>query len=313
VTIFGESAGAISVSILCASPLAKGLFERAISESGGSFGPSRPTTYPGENMKCQPDAERDGEAYAKGASIADLRKLTPDKLPSGRGWPIIDGWVVSDDQHKLYEAGQYNDVPVLIGYNSDEGASFWPPKTPEDYIASVRKRYGKFADALIKAYPVGTNSVPKTARDLARDAGFGWHTWSWARLQSQTGKSKVFYYLFDQHPAYPKDSPKAGYGSPHAQDVSYVFRHLDPNNTETTKSDLAISDAMSTYWVNFAKQGDPNGEGLPAWPAFSVSNPQVMYFQQTPHAGPVPSADSLEALDAYFAWRRTPEGEAWAK
>jgi para-nitrobenzyl esterase len=313
VTIFGESAGAISVSILCASPLAKGLFERAISESGGSFGPPRPTTYPGENMKCQPDAERDGEAYAKGASIADLRKLTPDKLPSGRGWPIIDGWVVSDDQHKLYEAGQYNDVPVLIGYNSDEGASFWPPKTPEDYIASVRKRYGKFADALIKAYPVGTNSVPKTARDLARDAGFGWHTWSWARLQSQTGKSKVFYYLFDQHPAYPKDSPKAGYGSPHAQDVSYVFRHLDPNNTETTKSDLAISDAMSTYWVNFAKQGDPNGEGLPAWPAFSVSNPQVMYFQQTPHAGPVPSADSLEALDAYFAWRRTPEGEAWAK
>ncbi len=316
VTIFGESAGAISVSMLCASPLAKGLFEGAISQSGGSFGPPRPTTYPGENMKRLADAERDGEAYAKGAgvlSIAELRKIPATKLPGGRGWPIIDGWVIPDDQHKLYEAGKYNDVPVLIGYNSDEGASFWPPKTPEDYIANVHKRYGKFADDLIKAYPVGTNSVPKTARDLTRDAAFGWHTWSWARLQSQTGKSKVFYYYFDQHPDYPEGSPQAGYGSPHAQDVSYVFQHLNPNNPETTKSDLAISDAMSTYWVNFATHGNPNGKSLPAWPAFSIRNPQVMYFQQTPHLGPVPSADSLKVLDAYYAWRRTPEGDAWAK
>ncbi len=316
VTIFGESAGAISVSMLCASPLAKGLFEGAISQSGGSFGPPRPTTYPGENMKRLPDAERDGEAYAKRAgvsSIAELRKIPATKLPGGRGWPIIDGWVIPDDQHKLYEAGKYNDVPVLIGYNSDEGASFWPPKTPEDYIANVHKRYGKFADDLIKAYPVGTNSVPKTARDLTRDAAFGWHTWSWARLQSQTGKSKVFYYYFDQHPDYPEGSPQAGYGSPHAQDVSYVFQHLNPNNPETTKSDLAISDAMSTYWVNFATHGNPNGKSLPAWPAFSIRNPQVMYFQQTPHLGPVPSADSLKVLDAYYAWRRTPEGDAWAK
>ena len=134
-----------------------------------------------------------------------------------------------------------------------------------------------------------------------------------ARLQSQTGKSKVFYYYFDQHPDYPEGSPKAGYGSPHAQDVSYVFLHLNPNSPDTTKSDLAISDAMSTYWVNFAKHGNPNGEGVPAWPAFSIRDPQVMYFQQTPHLGPVPSADSLKVLDAYFAWRRTPVGDAWGK
>ena len=189
VTIFGESAGAISVSMLCASPLAKGLFHGAISQSGGSFGPPRPTTFPGENLKRLADAERDGEAYAKGAgvsSIAELRKLAPDKLPArpgfGSSWPIIDGWVIPDDQYKLYAAGQYNDTPILIGYNSDEGASFSPPKTPEDYIAGVKTRYGKFAEDLIKAYPVGTNTVPKTARDLMRDAAFGWHTWSWARL-----------------------------------------------------------------------------------------------------------------------------------
>jgi para-nitrobenzyl esterase len=320
VTIFGESAGAISVSMLCASPLAKGLFSGAISQSGGSFGPTRPTTFPGENMKTLAQAEKDGKAYLQKAgvsSIADLRKIDAEKLPSGfgmpGGWPITDGYVIPDDQHRLYEAGKYNDIPVLIGYNSDEGASFSREKTPEEYIAGVKARYGKFADELIKAYPAGTNSVPKTARDLARDAAFGWQTWVWANLQSKTGKSKVYYYYFDQHPDYPKDSPKYGYGSPHAQDVSYVFQHLDTKNPETTKSDLEISEAMSTYWTNFAKFGNPNGNGVPEWPAFSEASPKVMYFSQKPFVGPVPSAESLKVLDRYFEWRRTPEGEAWAK
>jgi para-nitrobenzyl esterase len=316
VTIFGESAGGIAVSMLCASPLAKGLFHGAISQSGGSFGPPRPTTFPGENLKLLPDAEKAGEAYAKTAgvsSLAELRKIEADKLPAGRGWPIIDGWVVPDDQYKLYEAGKYNQTPILVGYNSDEGASFSPPKTPQDYITATKNRYGQFADRLLHAYPVDSNSVPKTARDLARDAAFGWHTWIWARLQSKTSKSKVFYYYFDQHPDYPTDSPRAGYGSPHGQDVAYVFERLNASNPQTTKTDLEISDAMGTYWTNFAKYGDPNGKGVPQWPAFSNANPVVMHFNKTPHTGPVPSAASLEVLDAYFKWRRSSEGVAWAK
>ncbi len=320
VTIFGESAGGISVSMLCASPLAKGLFQGAISESGGSFGPTRAKTYPGENMKTLKQAEVDGIAYLQKvgiSSIAELRKMEADKLPMGMGmgggWPITDGVVIPDDQHKLYKAGKYNDIPVLIGYNSDEGASFSREKTPEEYYAGVKARYGKFADALIKAYPAAENSVPKTARDLARDAAFGWHTWSWARLQSQTGKSKVFLYYFDQHPDYPKDSPRFGFGSPHGQEVGYVFMNLDASNPQTTKSDLEISEAMGTYWTNFAKYGDPNGQGVPAWPVFSDKTPDVMYLGPTPHIEPVPSAESLKVLDGYFEWRRTPEGEAWAK
>ncbi len=320
VTIFGESAGGIAVSMLCASPLAKGLFHGAISQSGGSFGPPRPTTYPGENLKLLKDAEKEGLAYAEKAgvlSIAELREISAENLPGGWGmgsaWPIIDGYVIPGDQHKLYEAGKYNDLPVLIGYNSDEGASFLREKTPEEYITGVKKRYGKFADALVKAYPAGENDVPKTARDLARDAAFGWHTWSWARLQSKTGKSKVFYYYFDQHPDYPEDSPNYGYGSPHAQDIAYVFMHLDTLNPQTSPSDLEISEAMGIYWTNFAKYGDPNGEGVPEWPAFSDANPEVMYFGPAPHIGPVPDAESLEVLDKYFVWRRTPEGEEWAK
>jgi para-nitrobenzyl esterase len=306
--------------MLCASPLAKGLFHGAISQSGGSFGPPRLTTFPGENLKRLPEAEHTGEAYIKSAgvtSIAELRKIDAGKLPSGWGigmsWPIIDGWVLPDDQYKLYEAGHFNDTPILVGYNSDEGASFSPPKTPEDYIAGVKTRYGKFADDLIKAYPVGSATVPKTARDLARDAAFGWHTWTWARLQSKMGKSKVFYYYFDQHPDYPDGSPRAGYGSPHGQDVAYVFKHLDALNPQTTKTDPEISEAMATYWTNFAIHGDPNSDGVPVWPAFSDATPVVMNFAQKPHTGPVPSAGSLKSLDAYFAWRRTPEGEAWAK
>ncbi len=320
VTIFGESAGGIAVSMLCASPLAKGLFHGAISQSGGSFGPPRPTTFPGENLKILANAESSGQAYVKNAgvsSIAELRKIGPDKLPAGRGlgmsWPIIDGWVIPDDQYKLYETGRFNDTPILVGYNSDEGASFSPPGTPEAYIASVKTRYGPFAESLLKAYPAGSGIVPKTARDLARDAAFGWHTWIWARLQSKIGKSNAYYYYFDQHPDYPEDSPKAGYGSPHGQDVAYVFQHLNATDPLTTKTDLEISEAMAIYWTNFAKYGDPNGKGVPVWPAFSDASPVVMHFNQKPHTGPVPSAESLRSLDAYFAWRRTPEGEAWAK
>ncbi len=177
----------------------------------------------------------------------------------------------------------------------------------------MKNRYGKFADDLIKAYPAGENSVPKTARDLARDAAFGWQTWAWATLQSKTGKSKVFFYYFDQHPDYPKESPRFGYGSPHGQEVAYVFNHLNTSDPQTSKSDLAISEAMATYWTNFAKYGTPNGNGVPEWPAFSDKNPVLMYFNQTPHTGPIPNIESLKVLDNYFKWRRSSEGEAWAK
>lgn len=318
VTIFGESAGGIAVSMLCASPQAKDLFHGAISQSGGSFGPSRFVTYPGENLKTLKQAETAGEEYAKKCrvkSLAELRKIHADSLPSGWGsgsaWPIIDGQVIPDDQYTLYENGKYNDIPVLIGYNSDEGLSFTRVKDPKEFIGSVKQRYGPFADNLLKAYPVSETMIPKTARDLARDAAFGWHTWSWARLQTTTGKSPVYLYYFDQHPTFSVDSPRAGQGSPHAQEVAYVFGHLDKSNPETTPSDLVISEAMATYWTNFAKKGHPNGQGVPLWSAFDNTNNNVMYFQQTPHVGKVPDEESLRTLDEYFRWRRSPEGKAW--
>jgi para-nitrobenzyl esterase len=315
VTIFGESAGGIAVSQLCASPLAKGLIQGAISESGGSFGPPRAAGMPGENMRPLALAEKDGLSFAVNAgasSLAELRKLPPEKLLAsqrGMAWPNTDGWVIPADQYLLYDARKFNDIPVLIGYNSDEGASFSHESSPKAYIDGVRKRYGNFADSLIKAYPVGEKSVPKTARDLARDAAFGWQTWIWARLQSERGSSKVFIYYFDQHPDFPVGSEHEGFGAWHGREVPYVFGHLnDLPHEQPSATDHVISDAMVTYWTNFAKYGTPNGKGIPNWPAFSDAHPEYMYLAGTPHAGPVPNEEGLKALDAYFAWRRSPEG-----
>lgn len=320
VTIFGESAGGISVSMLCASPLAKGLFHGAISQSGGSFGPTRPITFPGENMKMLQQAEQEGLEYVKRAgatSIDELRKIPSEDLPMGMGmggaWPIVDGYVIPDDQYKLYATGKYNDVPVLIGYNSDEGLSFPSGRTPEEYIEGVERRFGPFAKDLIKAYPPGENSIPRSARNLMRDAAFGWHTWSWARLQSKTGNSDVYLYYFDQHPKRIEGTPEFDHGTPHGVDVPFVFMTLDPKNPDTSESDLSISEIMGTYWTNFAKYGHPNSEGIPNWPAFSDDNPAVMHLGPSASIGPVPDESSLKVMDKYFEWRRSEEGKLWAE
>lgn len=318
VTIFGESAGGIAVSMLCASPLAKGLFEGAISESGGSFGPPRPAGGPGENMRTLAVAERDGEALVRTlgtTSLEALRKLPAAKVMAaqhGLAWPVIDGWVIPGDQVTLYDEKRFNDTPILVGYNSDEGLSFTHYRTPQDYIDSVHKRYDGFAAKLLEEYPPGKGAAARAGRNLMRDTAFGWHTWTWARKQSSLGKHKAYLYYFDQHPDYSAASAQAGWGAWHGRDVPYVFGHLNAlQHGETpSASDKVISDAMATYWTNFAKYGNPNGPGEPHWPAFSEKNPDVMVFAGTPHIGSVDNVAGLKTLTAYFTWRRSPAGKA---
>jgi para-nitrobenzyl esterase len=322
VTIFGESAGGISVSMLAASPLAKGLFDGAISESGGSFGPTRTPAEPGENLQTLAEAERDGAAFlAKlGArTTSDMRTLSAQALQSaaaGHGlfWPTLDGWVIPGDQYELYQAHRYNDTPILIGTNSDEGALFGAPRSRDAYVAAVHERYGPFAERLLRLYPASETGWRQSSMDLVRDAAFGWHNWVWARLQAMTGRSPVFLYYFAHVPPRSVQSPwKNATGAVHSEEMIYVFQHLSQKALPWTAEDRAISEAMATYWTNFAKHGDPNGPGVPAWPAFEDNRPAAMRFTDAPRAGAVPNANKLEALDAYFAWRRTPAGAKWPR
>jgi para-nitrobenzyl esterase len=317
VTIFGESAGGIAVSMLSASPLAKGLFRGAISESGGNFGPERQTgNEGGENMDSLAAAEKKGTAFLAKlgtASIADARKKSAQDIqknsPPGLGtaWPIFDGYVLVGDQYKLYEAKRYNDTAVLIGTNSDEGALFVPFAKADAYQKNIRTGYGEYADKILAAYPGGTDAEAlRSSRDMFRDATFAWPTWTWARLQSKTGKGKAFVYYFSHRPPYPNTPQFKDWGAAHAGEIAYVFGNFTAA-MPASESDRKVSDEISSYWVNFAKNGDPNGSGLPHWPAFTNTSEQVMNLDDPPKAIDVPNLQKLEVLDGYFAWRREAE------
>lgn len=315
VTIFGESAGGISVSMLAASPLAKGLFTGAISESGGNFAPARAGTEGGENMLSLATAEKNGVAFlAKigASSIADARKMSAEAIMKGLGpglggaWPDFDGRVLLGDQYKLYVAGRYNDTPVLIGTNSDEGALFVQTTTTQAYQTSVRAGYGEYADKIFQVYPGSSDAESlRSARDLFRDTAFAWPTWTWARLQAKTGKRKVFVYYFSHRPPYPDQPMFKSWGASHGSEMQYVFGGNFGKTMPPTDEDKAMAEQLSSYWVNFAKNGNPNGAGLPDWPRFKADNQQVMNLNDPSKPIPVPNLDKLKVLDGYYAWRRS--------
>lgn len=319
VTIFGQSAGGISTSILAASPLAKGLFAGAISQSGGNFGP--PTLpanrYPGENMTRLRDAEQAGAAAMAGVGATtpeQMRKLPAetilgaDKFDKPPTWPVIDGYVILGDQYDLYAAGKQNDTPILVGFTSDDAGNL-PLSRVEDYRHYVEKRFGPIAGQIEAAYPVQDDAqVPRAALDLARDVGFGWHEWTWARLQSRTGRGKAYVYYFSKRPPYPDLPAFTGLGAIHTAEEPYMFNNLVLEGYQYTDADRALAQEMSSYWVNFAKTGNPNGAGLPDWPHFTAAEPAAMLIGDSSKAGRLPDEAGLKALDAYFAWRRTPAG-----
>lgn len=309
VTIFGESAGGISVSMLCGSPLAKGLFRRAISESGGSFNPVSDQGMAGTATLKR--AEQQGAAFTEkiGAkTIADMRAMPVEKFtndPSanmGGFWPICDGYVITGDQYKLYSEGKYNDVDVLVGTNSNEGAMFIFGTKPDQLKAMLQAQFGPLAEKAMVVYPAENDSVAlRSARNIFRDSMFGWPTWTWARLQKQTGKSNVFVYYFDQ-----KQPPvKTGLpidGASHSDEINYVFGHVEQNfNYQYTEEDKKLSAIIMNYWVNFASTGNPNGNGLPEWPQFDAkSSNAVMYLKSpSPFTGPVPNGPQLEFIEEY--------------
>ena len=316
VTIFGESAGGMSVSMLAASPLARGLFHRAISQSGGHFGPARTGVIAGATSPPLRVAEGIGQAFMKGLGAADLaaaRQLPAEKVRAAVGpglqgafWPVFDGDVLPGDQYELYQATRFNDTPILIGWNSDEGVTFAGGVTTRAALeALLRGGYGAHAEPLLAVYPHATDAeATQSMRNLLRDTTFGWPTWAWAMLQSKHGRGTAYVYYFDHR------TPLSPNGAGHAAEIPYVFRTLGRFTGpaalvgQPRPEDYAMADLMSSYVVNFARTGDPNAPGLPRWPAFTEASQSVMHFDAKPSARPTPNIAQIRAMDEYFAWRR---------
>lgn len=312
VTIFGESAGAISCSILCASPLAKGLFRACISQSGGSFAPWSDQPRSLAVNASQKGAEQQGVAFQKHLgkkSVKQLRKmdalqLCGDNVGFGGFWPCVDGYVITDDLYRLYERGEYNDVPVIVMTNSDEGALFSGNIKPEDYQKSARGIFGPFADEALRLYP--GNTVDEAFRgngDAFRDLGFAWPSFAWVSLQAKTGKSPAYAAFLAQPSTLSFSQDPRRRGVAHADDILYL------NGAFLTQPDkypaeAAVAEIMQRYWVNFAKTGNPNGAGLPYWPSFDETKPTTMQFSNGASLIMVPNREQLDFVGRFYQWKR---------
>ena len=306
VTIFGESAGSFSVSALMASPLAQGLFQRAIGESGAFFG----TTLA---LKPHTETEKTDTKFAEslGAhSLEALRAKPADQLleasmkeASLRFAPNIDGYFLTGGATSIYAAGKQSHIPLLAGWNADEGnlRMFFGKQEPtaHNFSELVRASFKSKADAVLKLYPAANDDQAKrSAQDLASDQFIAYSTWKWIELQAGLAKTPVYRYEFDQAPPVPANASGPS-GAYHSAEIEFVFEALPSKKLPWSPEDTKLSDLMSSYWSNFAKTGDPNGAGLPKWPAYSAAGGYpVMHLRSVSQAAPDKRRARYELLDS---------------
>jgi para-nitrobenzyl esterase len=296
VTIFGQSAGALSVNLLMQSPLAKGLFVGAIVESGPGLLPAG--LLDGHTKLAE--AEQSGAKYAesKGAhSLAQLRALPAQTLiGGGLIGPIADGWFLPENSSPT------NEVPVIVGMTADDilRLSFNPPPANVSaYQSDVQKTYGAKAETFLKLYPATSDGdvaelLKISGRDRARVA-----INLWAAAQMKVSR-QVYTYFFSRAipwPAHPE------FGAFHTAEVPYVFNNLKTLDRPWEPADRRLANQMSSYWINFAKTGNPNGKGLPIWPPFDQNGRTTMELGA--NAGPMPLAD-LAKLSFWQEWLTKP-------
>lgn len=292
VTIFGESAGSFAVNALMAAPGARGLFHRAIGESGAYFGP----TLAAASREAS-EAQGLRFAGAVGAQTLEaLRAMPADKLLTDaltfQPWfaPTIDGAVLTEPVRETFAAGKQAHVSLLAGWNADEGRGGVvlgkEPTTVDSFKRDAVKRFGDRAEQLLRAYPASSDrDAVESAAALAGDLFIGYGTWKWIETHASTGDSPVFRYRFDRKvPVAPgaqvngKPATAEDIGARHAGEIEYVFGTLDSVPGVTwTEEDRRLTDAMMNYWTSFARNGKPSGSGLPAWPLYSKESRQVMY------------------------------------
>jgi carboxylesterase type B len=301
VTIAGQSAGAMSVHFLTASPLAKGLFQRAIAESGGSSLTSR-SSVPVMVPKKLAEAEADGVKFVteKGAaSLKDLRAMSWQDLMkpvpgSGQGMaamfrfsPIVDGYFAPESPLDAMLAGKLNDVPTLTGCNADEitGSFLGPqgPITAETFQKQSAEKYGAKAADFLRLYPAATDAEAVAARAGSSHDQSLVGMYLWARKRSAALKTPTYIYLWDHALPGPES---AKWGAFHTSEVPYVMNTLYMSDRPFTGADRRIAEMMSSYWANFAASGNPNGKGLPRWPAVNEKR-EVMEVGDRTAPGPL--------------------------
>jgi para-nitrobenzyl esterase len=311
VTIFGESAGSFSVSAQVASPLASGLFERAIGESGAMI------SVPGRAEQTLEEAEETGKKFAEsiGANSLDALRAIPaqqllqDVLKSRRNayrfWPDIDGYFLPQSTNDIYAAGKQNHVALLAGWNQNEGGigGGHPPATVQSWTERANKMFGDHAAEFLKLFPAATDAQARQSADVfAADMFIALGTWEWIQDQQKTGEAAVYRYHFEQAPPMPPG--QATRGAYHSSEIEYVFETLASKAYPWRPEDWKLSDMMASYWTNFAKTGNPNGGDLPKWPQYSVQDgDQVMHLK----AGDVHAAPAEDQAQLKFLATHAPE------
>ena len=296
VTIAGESAGSQATSALMASPLAKGLFARVIGESGAMF--ASPSRAPGIAHRRPRQLGLDFMRKVGARSLAELRAAPADAILAaapGLGFrPIIDGWFLPRSPAEIFAAGEQSDVPLMAGWNKDEGFNFTlhqgdDAKRP--YVDLARAIFGERTEALLQHYPEGSPETDTaSARALGGDLAIIHPTWAWIEAQKQAGRADIFRFRFDRAPLTPqgwfgeRDSRDAG--AFHAGELLYVFDNLHAFPWLIEDADRALAKLASSYWINFVTNGDPNGPGLPRWPSYRSAGAPVMMLDSPPRAGP---------------------------
>jgi para-nitrobenzyl esterase len=293
VTIDGESAGAILVAAMVGSPEGKGLFQRAMAQSGAWMGLSI------GKMRTLEQAEEAGKRAAGTHSIAELRAMSTQEVAQNvtgvQAGVVVDGWMVPEDQSLTFLQGKQNGVDVLIGSNQDEGTFFGNGATTADAAKNrARQTYADLADDFLKLYPASSDAEAGASGLMRSRDETGWHQRTWAQLTVKRGKKAYLYYFTHVPPG------NGARGATHTAELPYMFNN-PPANDSWLVGDHKLADTMSSYWVNFIATGDPNGKGLPTWQAYSSKNDsQAMVFGDTVQFGPQIEMPRLAFFDKYY-------------